>query len=220
MFCSRSAHFQAFSVLKWLSCFHAYLWKIPAVSCKSPSNPHQTKTGNSGWREIEKEQQQAPGGYWSTSCSLPICFKRRSLWSLTLHVRLYKAIILLLLCSVILYHRYFHSSLLIANVTCEEENALPIKQHRMLTLKVFVNKSSMSSEYIIDNTEHKNWSDMLWTRSATVPQSCHKDNILVSYVITFSKLQESVFSNTDVHATASDSHTAVGVLLTTEGPWI
>jgi len=61
---------------------------------------------------------------------------------------------------------------------------------------------------------------MLWTRSATVPQSCHKDNILVSYVITFSKLQESVFSNTDVHATASDSHTAVGVLLTTEGPWI
>lgn len=61
---------------------------------------------------------------------------------------------------------------------------------------------------------------MLWTRSAAISQSCHKDNLLVSYVITFLKLQETMFSNTDIHATASDSHTAAGVLLTTEGTWI
>lgn len=126
----------------------------------------------------------------------------------------------MLLCSIILYDGYFHSSLLIATVTSEEENALPIKEHRMLTLEVFVNKSFMSLKYIIDYMEHKNWSYMLWTRSAAISQSCHKDNLLVSYVITFLKLQETMFSNTDIHATASDSHTAAGVLLTTEGTWI
>lgn len=61
---------------------------------------------------------------------------------------------------------------------------------------------------------------MLWTRTEAISQSCHKDNILVSYVITLSKLQESIFSNTDIHITASESHTADGVLVTTESPWI
>lgn len=61
---------------------------------------------------------------------------------------------------------------------------------------------------------------MLWTRSAAISHSCHKDNVLVSYVITFSKLQESTISNTNIHTTASDSQTAAGVPLTTEVPWI
>lgn len=57
---------------------------------------------------------------------------------------------------MILYDGCFHSSLIIVTVTYEERIALPIKQHRMLTLKVLVNKSFMSLKYIIDYMEHKN----------------------------------------------------------------